>query len=88
MFNIDGTVFSLAPWSCKAVSYGVTEGVDYPNNPDCVGGTRSGNTCSGGDWGKGAWGRFAYFPNYDVFVWIPSTSAKAWILRLQNVSAN
>lgn len=62
-----GSARTIAPQQCLAVSYGSTQGVDYPQQ----------------SWGPGVYSRFKYYPNEDIYLFIPHPNTNAWILRLE-----
>jgi uncharacterized membrane protein len=62
-----GSPHTIAPLQCFAASYGSTQGVDYP--PMSV--------------GPGVYSRFAYYPNEDIYLFIPHPDQPIWILRLE-----
>jgi uncharacterized membrane protein len=62
-----GTQRTVQPQQCFAATYGSTLGVDYP--PMSL--------------GPGVYSRFSYFPNEDVYLFIPHPDQPIWILRLE-----
>jgi hypothetical protein len=62
-----GTQRTIQPQQCFAATYGSTLGVDYP--PMSL--------------GPGVYSRFSYFPNEDVYLFIPHPNQPVWILRLE-----
>jgi hypothetical protein len=69
--NGGNVLYQLNPktWTCAAVTYGATQGSDYPQNTPVTSGD------------MGTFGHFQYVPFYDIFVLCNNTNSDCWYLR-------